>query len=453
MQWEPFGRHNAREGSRLAFGEYVDAQYAIEKADVILSLDADFLCAGTAGCDTRARSPRGGVSRATGRELNRLYAVESTPTNTGTKADHRLPLRASEIEAFARAVAAALGVAGAGSATPPEAAQRWMAPLVKDLQAARGRSLVIAGDGQPPAVHALAHAMNAALGNVGATVVYTQTAEARPINQRAALQELVGEMNAGTVSLLLILGGNPVYTAPAGSEVRRRACRRSRCARTSGLYHDETAALCHWHIPEAHFLEAWSDVRADDGTRHDRAAADRAALRRPVARTRVMSAFSEGGRALRATDLVRCALAPRRRRRQLPRAAPTAAPAAFDQRLAQVAARRRRADTAFAPKTVTLQASRRRRAPRRRQGAASLEVVFRPDPSVYDGRFANNAWLQELPKSLTKLTWDNAALIAPATAARLDAGQRRRASSCKQGERRSHHAFRSGSRPARRPTR
>ena len=140
---------------------------------------------------------RGAASRATAREINRLYAVESTPTNTGTKADHRLPLRASEIEAFARAVARALGVAGAGAATPPEAAQRWMGPLVKDLQAAQGRSLVIAGDGQPPAVHALAHAMNAALGNVGATVVYTQTAEVRPINQRAALQELVGEMNAG----------------------------------------------------------------------------------------------------------------------------------------------------------------------------------------------------------------------------------------------------------------
>ena len=174
VQWEPFGRHNAREGSRLAFGDYADPQYAIEKADVILSLDADFLCAGNGGLKhARAFASRRRIEgdRA---ELSRFYAVESTPTNSGTKADHRLPLRASEIEAFARAVAAAVGVAGAGSATAPQAAQRWMGPLVKDLQAARGRSLVIAGEGQSPAVHALAHAMNAALGNVGTTVSYTQ---------------------------------------------------------------------------------------------------------------------------------------------------------------------------------------------------------------------------------------------------------------------------------------
>src|SRR5687767_1491419 len=177
VQWEPFGRHNAREGSRLAFGEYLDPQYAIDRADVILSLDADFLCAGGGGLKyARAFASRRRIEgdRA---QLSRLYAVESTPTNTGTKADHRLPLRASEIEAFARAVAAAVGVAGAGSATAPQAAQRWMGPLVKDLQASRGRSLVIAGEGQSPAVHAIAHAMNAALGNVGTTVSYTATAE------------------------------------------------------------------------------------------------------------------------------------------------------------------------------------------------------------------------------------------------------------------------------------
>src|SRR5678816_2899884 len=166
VQWEPAGRHNAREGSRLAFGEYVEAQYAVDKADVILSLDADFLCLGAAG------------------------------------------LR------HARAFASRLGVAGAASADLPEAAKRWLDPLVKDLQGARGRSLVIAGDGQPPAVHALAHAMNLALGNAGATVTFTQTAEAQPIDQRASLRELVGEMNAGTVEFLVILSANPVFSAP-----------------------------------------------------------------------------------------------------------------------------------------------------------------------------------------------------------------------------------------------
>src|SRR5688572_5455628 len=186
VQWEPFGRHNAREGSRLAFGEYVDAQYAVEKADVVLSLDADFLCSGANGLThARAFASRRRLDGDKA-QLNRLYAVESSPTNSGTKADHRLPLKASEFEAFARAVAAQLGVAGAAAGTVSEAATAWIGPLVKDLQNARGRSLVIAGDGQPASVHALAHAMNDALGNVGATVSYTQTAEARPMDQRAA---------------------------------------------------------------------------------------------------------------------------------------------------------------------------------------------------------------------------------------------------------------------------
>ena len=265
VQWEPFGRHNVREGSRLAFGEYVDAKYSVDKADVILALDADFLCTGNGALThSRAYASRRKLEgdRA---QRNRLYSVESSPSNTGTKADHRLLLRASDIGAFARAVAAQVGVAGAAGASAPDSTQAWIGPLVKDLQNARGRSLVIAGEGQPPAVHALAHAMNEALGNVGSTVVYTQTVETHPTNQRAGLNELVGEMNAGTVSLLLILGGNPVYTAP--SDVKFAEALDKVPLRVSlSQFHDETAALCHWHIPETHFLEMWSDVRGHDGT-------------------------------------------------------------------------------------------------------------------------------------------------------------------------------------------
>jgi molybdopterin-containing oxidoreductase family iron-sulfur binding subunit len=435
VQWEPFGRHNAREGSRLAFGEYVDAQYAVEKADVILSLDADFLCYGNGGLKhARAFAARRRIEGERA-QLNRLYAVESSPTNSGTKADHRLPLRASEIEPFTRAVAAHLGVAGTRSAAAPGAAQAWIGPLVKDLQSARGRSLVIAGEGQPAAVHALAHAMNAALGNVGATVVYTQTAEARPTNQRAELVQLVADMNAGTVNLLLILGGNPVYTAPA--DLKFAAAMDKVPLRVHlGLHHDETGALCHWHIPEAHFLEMWSDVRSDDGT---------ATIVQPLIAPlyggrsvhEVISAFSEGG-ARTGYDLVRsfwsagsAASAPAPpRAATLPPNAPTPAPPATATRPApqgQTAFDHdwRRwlhdgvvANTAFAPKTVTVQpnVAATSEPP---ANAGGIEVVFRPDPTVYDGRFANNAWLQELPKSLTKLTWDNAALIAPATADRL----------------------------------
>jgi molybdopterin-containing oxidoreductase family iron-sulfur binding subunit len=152
-----------------------------------------------------------------------------------------------------------------GDTQAPQTATRWIEPLVRDLQASRGRSLVIAGDGQPAVVHALAHAMNAVLGNAGATVVYTQPVESQPMDQLGALRMLAADMNAGNVSLLIILGGNPVYTAPVDlkfADAMEKVALRVHL----GLYEDETAALCHWHIPETHYLESWSDVRADDGT-------------------------------------------------------------------------------------------------------------------------------------------------------------------------------------------
>jgi molybdopterin-containing oxidoreductase family iron-sulfur binding subunit len=445
VQWEPFGRDNAREGSRLAFGDYVEPQYAVERADVILSLDADFLCTGGGAIrHARAFASRRRIEGDQA-QLNRLYAIESTPTATGTRADHRLPLRASEIEQVARAIAAQVGVANAGSPTVPDAAQRWIAALVADLQAARGRSLVIAGDAQPPAVHVLAHAMNEALGNVGATVTYTQTPEARPGHQLTALGELVGEMNAGTVSFLLVLGGNPVYTAPSDlgfAQAMERVALRAHL----GLYHDETGALCHWHIPEAHFLESWSDVRAADGT---------VTIVQPLiaplyaGRTahEVVSALGEGG-PRPAYDLVRAFWSGAGVAPPAPQTAPGGAPQAAGAAAGQAAAapatpapaggaaqgaeaaafdrdwRRWLHDgivpnTAFPVRTVTVQgnALAGAAAPAAAQG---LDVVFRPDPSIWDGRFANNAWLQELPKALTRLTWDNAALVGPGTAARLN---------------------------------
>ena len=142
---------------------------------------------------------------------------------------------------------------------------KWVAAAAKDLQANRAGGIVVAGDQQPPAVHALAHAMNAALGNAGATVVYTDPVQAAPVDQMQSLRELVKDMNDGRVDLLVILGGNPVYTAPAdlkfGDALKKVATRIH-----LGLYDDETSAMCHWHIPETHFLEAWSDARAFDGT-------------------------------------------------------------------------------------------------------------------------------------------------------------------------------------------
>ncbi len=199
--------------------------------------------------------------------MNRLYALESMPAATGSRADHRLPIRPSEIEAMVRAIAAASGVRSAAGAAPTvgPAQQKWAEAVAKDLLAHRGSSLVVAGDGQPPAVHALAHAMNAALGNVGRTVVYTDPVEAEPVDQVQSLRDLVADMTAGKVDTLVIVGGNPVYTAPADITFAESLGRVPLRVHLS-LYDDETSALCHWQIPEAHFLEAWSDARGYDGT-------------------------------------------------------------------------------------------------------------------------------------------------------------------------------------------
>jgi MoCo/4Fe-4S cofactor protein with predicted Tat translocation signal len=425
VQWEPFGRHNTRAGSRLAFGEYLDPRYAIEKADVILSLDADLLCTGNGAlAHSRAYASRRRIEgdRA---QRNRLYSVESSPSNTGTKADHRLLLRAADIHAFARAVASQLGIAGAAGGSVPESAQAWVGPLAKDLQNARGRSLVVAGEGQPAAVHALAHAMNDALGNVGNTVVYTQTVETHPMDQRAGLAELVGEMNAGTVSLLLILGGNPVYTAPPDLKFAEAIDKVPLRANLS-QFHDETAALCHWHIPETHFLEMWSDVRGHDGM-----ASVVQPLISPLYNGRsvheVVSTLSASG-VRSGYDIVRSYWSGQRGVSTTPAEPPPAAgslaPLPGTAPLSPFDKEWRRwlhdgiiPNTAFAPKVVTIQGSAVGLPPS--AVPPGLEVVFRPDPSVYDGRFANNGWLQELPKWLTKLTWDNAALMSPATADRL----------------------------------
>jgi hypothetical protein len=243
----------------------VETQYRLENAAVIVSLDADFLYAGYPGNVRYIRDFA--KKRNPDAEMSRLYVVESTPSSTGAKADHRLPLRAAEIENFARVLAGSVGLnfgRDSGSSEPKK-----FVPPVAERPACRikGSSVIIAGDHQPPAVHALAHAMNAALGNVGKTVVYTEPVDANPGNQTESLRDLVSDMRAGRVDLLVIMGGNPVYDAPA--DLGFGDCLKSSKVELRiyhGLYQNETAEHCHWTVNEAHYLEAWSDGRAYDGT-------------------------------------------------------------------------------------------------------------------------------------------------------------------------------------------
>ncbi|MEW6272688.1 MAG: TAT-variant-translocated molybdopterin oxidoreductase [Thermodesulfobacteriota bacterium] len=402
-QYEPLAADNAVAGARLAFGTDVNTVYRFDQADVVLSLDADFLSCGGA----HLRYSRDFVARRRlvdgARDMNRLYVVESTPSNTGVKADERLALRASRIPAFARAVAAAVGVQVAAPSLGGDAAS-WLAAVARDLQSRRGRSIVIAGDQQPPEVHALAHAINQALGNVGRTVVYTDPVVARPELQLPSLRELVADMRAGNVEVLLMLGGNPVYDAPVDLDFAGALDKVPMRAHL-GLFDDETSALCQWHLPESHYLESWSDGRAFDGT-----ASIVQPLIAPLYDTRSaheVLAMCLGQRP-RGYDVVREFW---RRER---------GGADFERFWGRSLNDGVVADTAAAPKSVALRPFAATLPPSPdAEDDGTLELLFRPDPTVLDGRFSNNGWLQELPKPLTKITWDNTVQLAPGTAQRL----------------------------------
>ncbi|HEX3701884.1 MAG TPA: TAT-variant-translocated molybdopterin oxidoreductase, partial [Vicinamibacterales bacterium] len=429
-QWDPASRDNARGGAKLAFGEYVETQYHLDQADVIVSLDADFLAAGP-GAVRYARQFAARRQPADAERMNRLYAIECMPTATGARADHRLPLRPSQAEAAARRLASAITVAGVQSGGAPDfnpAAQKFLDAVASDLQAHRGRSLVIAGDAQPAIVHALAHAMNHALGNVGQTVVYTDPVEAEPVDQLASLRELVADMNAGSVDVLVILGGNPVYTAPPdlgfGAALGKVQFRTH-----LSLHDDETSMMCQWQIPETHFLEGWSDARGFDGT---------VSIVQPLiaplygskSAHEVLAAMGDHPERT-PYDIVRehwaaargsAKGASKREERAIDKAPvqPLVTPE-FETAWRRCVHDGVMADSAFAPRTVSMR-SDFARTPAASAAGGGLEISFRHDPSVLDGRFANNGWLQELPKPVTRLTWDNAVLVSPATAAKLKAG-------------------------------
>ncbi|MGA9496455.1 MAG: TAT-variant-translocated molybdopterin oxidoreductase [Terriglobales bacterium] len=400
--YEPINRDNVYEGAKLAFGEPVETRYDFSKADVIVSLDADFLYAGFPGS---ARYIRDFAARRNpDGNMNRLYVVESTPSSTGMKADHRLPMRAAEIEKFAHILAGAVGVNASGVAGD----QKFVAALAKDLQSHKGSSVVIAGDHQPPAAHALAHAMNQALGNVGQTVSYTESVDTNPVNRNESLHSLVEDIRGGKVDLLLILGGNPAYDAPA--ELEFASALKSNAVGLKvflGTHRNETAELCQWHVPEAHYLESWSDARAYDGT---------VSIVQPLIEplyggrsAHEIVAILAGQSGLTGHDLVQ----------------------AYWQKQhsgADFEAFWRKSlhdgwveGTTYAPKNVTLKGVGATAPPSSSSAGpgAGFELNFRRDPSIYDGRFSNNGWLQELPKPLTKLTWDNPIMIGPAMAERL----------------------------------
>jgi len=376
--WEPVHRDRSLEGARLAFGRALQPVYRFDRADVIVALDADFLASGPG----HVRYARDFASRRHG-AMNRLYALESTTSLTGAMADHRHALRPHEIER---------ALAQLASAAQPEAR---LGALADDLRAHTGRALVVAGESLSPQAHALVHRLNRQLQAPGNTVQWIEPVGARP-DCTGSLRALVDAIDAGQVQALLMLGGNPVYDAPADFDFGAALQRVPQSVHLS-LYADETSALAAWHVPAAHTFEQWSDARAHDGT---------ASIVQPLI------APLYGG--VSAHELLSALLgAPGRSgyetvRRQW----------RLDERQWQAALRSGIVEGSAA-QPVAAQAADVPFAPAARSEGWSL--LFQHDAAVYDGEFANNAWLQELPRHDSKLTWDNAALIAPASAARLHA--------------------------------
>jgi molybdopterin-containing oxidoreductase family iron-sulfur binding subunit len=441
-QYEACGRHNAYRGAMLAFGRPVNTVYRFDQADVIVSLDADFLSCGSGnlrytrqfsdkrrvmtnvthtpqpkenwqeGYQAGPDAPRTSQSasyaeqntgpvhlppqvKAEGKAadqttMNRLYVVEPAPSVTGGMADHRVVLRGTEVEAFARELMAAVGGGTAGKF-------KEAAAIARDLQAHKGSCIVIAGDRQPANVHALAHALNQALGNAGKTVMYTDAIEGNPADQLQSLAELVADMNAGKVDSLLILGGNPVYSTPADLNFAA-ALKKVAWRAYLGMVPDETAALVNWHVPEAHYLESWGDVRGFDGT---------------VSFVQPLIAPLYGGKTSIEVIATLAGQPDKTAHDVLREYWQTQSNAAgFEVFWKKSLHDGVVANTALPGINVTAKAPPVAE-PKPAQG---LEIMFRPDPVIWDGSFANNGWLQELPKPQSKMTWDNAAWISPTTA-------------------------------------
>jgi MoCo/4Fe-4S cofactor protein with predicted Tat translocation signal len=445
-QYEPANRDNSRAGAVMALGQPVNTLYRFDLAERVLSLDSDFLSA-LPGSLRYARDfmARRRVTEKKS-EMNRLYVIETTPSNTGAVADHQWCIKPSEFEATVRSISSALS-ATAGPAEVKLSSGANLGPMVRDLQQHRGASIVVAGDGQPPAVHALAHAMNAALGNVGKTVLYTDPLEVKSVDQRESLQDLVKDLDAGIVELLVIIGGNPVYNSPADLKIDQNRLDKNKNLIRVHLspYKDETSDLCHWHIPETHYLESWGDARSYDGTvsiiqplieplydgktalellavfseQYDRKPLD--IVKQYWQRTGIGTGSSVQPQATPPAGSTQPEQArtagstPANAGVPQPQAVPANAGRDFEASWRKALHDGFIPNTAFATKQLTAQ-SNAPASTTSTTNAGGFELIFRTDPSIYDGRFANNGWLQELPRPLTKVTWDNVALISPNSA-------------------------------------
>ncbi len=500
-QYEPINHDNAMAGAKMAFGSPVHTVYKFDQADRVLSLDKDIFS------DFNVRYTKDYIKRRNyseeQKQINRLYTIETTMTLTGAKSDHRLTVKPSQMTEIAKAIAAGLGVSGAtstGAGLSPEITQ-WIGAMTKDLLASRGKSIVVAGDNQPPVIHALAHAMNGALGNVGTTVTYAEPFHPNAdVSQIDGLRQLIGEIDGGAVKMLVVLGGNPVYNTPADLKLNADRLNKIPLRVHLGMYVDETAELCHWHVSEKHFLEAWGDTRAYDGTvsivqpliqpiyeshsvhevaqlffrenfdkkdydivkefwqnqgfagasnlsamaanttssgaignrlttqttgnagqnARPQATPPNSALGAMSTTTTSQNSTSAQGTNNSSAQMQTSGNSTQRNQQTTTTAVPSGN---FDDMWRKVIHDGFVPNSAATAKSVSVNTGFINQPAAPVANNEGLEISVLPDPSIYDGRFANNGWLQELPNPLTKITWDNVALISPNTARLLRINQ------------------------------
>jgi len=389
-QWDPMTRQNIHIAT--GSGEHI---YNVAAASVIVSFNSDFLYLHPAALRyAREFASARQVRQVKGARMNRLYVAEPTPTITGASADHRIAVAARDIEMIAATLAQGLGlVEGIDPTLLADPIPKWIKAAARDLSANQGRSMVIAGETQPPAVHLLVQKINHHLGNIGRTILPGRQVVANPLDQTESVRALIRDMNNGAVDLLFIIGGNPVFDAPVDLAFATALGRAKLCVHHS-LHTNETSLACHWHIPAAHFLESWSDALAFDGT--------------PTIIQPLIDPLYAG---VTAHELIEAVIRqPVRSAFEIVRESwRTAKPSLdfdFDWRRAlNHGVVPQASEEAIAASIQTGQS--------RALNQSGLEILFRPDPNILDGRYANNSWLQEMPQPFTKICWDNAAIVSP----------------------------------------
>ena len=429
-QWAPVSNDDEVAAARIALGDAYDTIPDLAAAKRVVTFDHDFL-----GLDgsvvrntrswTKTRKARptdeykNGDAFQDDGGLGRLYVCEATHSVTGSNADHRFRLAQTQIPAALAKLAAKVGVAGAlAGALAPYAGQSfdhhgvgdWVDEVAADLLAHKGQSLVLAGPRLPAAAQALAHAINAELGNVGKTVNYAKTPKLMAVDGRASLSALADALETGKVETLLILGSNPVYDAPADLDFAAKLAKAKHTVHL-GLHVDETGALCEWHVPMAHPLESWGDLVGFEG---------QASVVQPL----IAPLF--GGQST--LEMLARLVDDARDSYEIVKATWQGRYAGRDDGFVEWFEKSIHDGVLGGEQAEMVKPSVNLGAiaqafgqwkPAAFPSATALEVVIRPDNKAYDGRFSNNAWMLEFPDPLTKLTWDNAALMARSTAKEL----------------------------------